>query len=213
MERYDVINRIVEKKNIGTYLEIGVRNPYECFHKINCKSKWSVDPGYESGGDNQATYSYTSDDFFRELDNGNLDLPPYHKWDLIFIDGLHISDQVYRDFVNARNHLSEGGYMVFHDCNPPTHNHAREDYHDHDTPAEGWWNGTVWKAIQRIRTEYDISMATVSSDFGVGVMRFHGELLPRLPHWVNPFYDFKKFDENRVEILNLIEPEQFDQWL
>jgi len=213
MERYDIINEIIQAEGLKTYLEIGLRNPDECFNLIECSLKWSVDPGYESGGNNQATYHYESDEFFEKLRSNELDLPPNMKWDLIFVDGLHISDQVYRDFLNAKEHISSNGYIVFHDCNPPTPHHAREDYRDYETPASIYWNGTVWKAMQKIRTDHFVSMATVSSDWGVGIVRFHRSMLPKLEGNINPFYDFNKFEENRKEILNLIDPKFLKDWI
>ena len=212
MERFEVINEIIKKEGHQTYLEIGLRDPDECYNKINAAYKWSVDPGYESTY-NQATYPYESDDFFNRLRLDSLDLPPNMKWDVIFIDGLHISDQVYRDFLNAKEHITSNGYIVFHDCNPPTCHHAREDYRDFDTPATVYWNGTVWKAIQKIRTDHFVSMATVSSDWGVSVIRFHKEMLTKLNEYINPYYDFNKFNDNRGEILNLIDPADFHEWI
>jgi len=217
MERYDIINEIIKKEGLRTYLEIGLRDPKECFDKINAESKWSVDPGYETDynhmSQNQATYPYESDDFFYKLRLNSLDLTPNMKWDLIFVDGLHISDQVYRDFLNAKEHLTPNGYIVFHDCSPPTCHHAREDYNDFNTPATVYWNGTVWKAIQKIRTDHFVSMVTVNSDWGVSVVRFHKGMIPKLGEYINPFYDFNKFDQNREEILNLIDPSDFYNWI
>ena len=35
MLRYDIINDLIHKNNFKTYLEIGVRNPDECFNLIS----------------------------------------------------------------------------------------------------------------------------------------------------------------------------------
>ena len=43
MNRYDIINELINKHNYKTYLEIGVRNPDECFNLINCETKHSLD--------------------------------------------------------------------------------------------------------------------------------------------------------------------------
>ena len=37
MERYDIINEIISKYNTNSYLEIGVRNPWECFDRSATK--------------------------------------------------------------------------------------------------------------------------------------------------------------------------------
>ena len=219
MERYDIINSIIEKKGYKTYLEIGVRNPWDCFHRINCETKHSVDPGYETGGGpNYATYHFTSDDFFTNLRSGSLDLPADQKWDLIFIDGLHLAYQSYRDFLNSTLHLNENGVIVFHDTNPPTIHHGREDHHDFSTSAEGWWNGTVWKSIQRIRTNpvgldsKEFNMITIDSDWGVTVC-WRDIFVQRISPGYNEFFDYNLFSSKRQEILNLLSVEEFKTWL
>jgi hypothetical protein len=211
MERFDIINEIILKYNTKNYLEIGVRNPWECFDRINCGIKMSVDPGLEIDN-NTATYPYYSDDFFKKLDNDEIDLPKDYKWDIIFIDGLHLADQCFRDFENALNHCSESGFIVFHDASPPTIYHAREDYYDHDTPADGFWNGTVWKTIQKIRTDFDLDLITVDSDWGVTVIK-NKPSYSLISKNINPFYDYNIFSKYRKQILNLISVDEFKHWL
>jgi len=111
MHRSQIINHISQKKSFTKYLEIGVRNPNDCFNSINIELKDGVDPGFENPN-NPVKYPYTSDDFFARLENGFLDKSPDFKWDLIFVDGLHLSYQVERDVLNSLNHLSEDGVIV-----------------------------------------------------------------------------------------------------
>ena len=40
------------------------------------------------------------------------------KWNLIFVDGLHVREQVIKDAQNAILHLSSGGLVVLDDCWP-----------------------------------------------------------------------------------------------
>jgi len=127
--RIDIINFLSNKFGAKNYLEIGVRNPWECFDHIICENKDSVDPGFENA-ENNVKYKYTSDEFFRLLESGKLDKEKDFKWDLIFIDGLHTSYQVEIDIRNSLKHLSENGTIILHDCNPPTEYHARADYND-----------------------------------------------------------------------------------
>jgi hypothetical protein len=212
MLRYEAINEIIRRNSFTKYLEIGVFYLDECFNQIRCTTKHSVDPGYEvSEGENPATYKFESDNFFELLREGHLNLPRDYKWDVIFIDGLHISDQVYRDFLNSKNHLSKNGFIVFHDCNPPNIQMAREDYYIDGKQFP--WNGTVWKAIQRIRTEFDVDFITINDDWGVGVCRPNGTAAYRLSPELNPFYDYRKFEKHRKEILNLREDSEFLDWL
>jgi len=205
MNRYDIINELIKKYNYKTYLEIGVRNPDECFNLINCETKHSIDPGYEND-ENQVDYPYTSDNFFRLLENKELNLPTTHKWDIIFIDGLHISNQVEKDILNSLNHLSENGVIVLHDCNPPNLWMAREDYII-DGIAHGW-NGTVWKSIYKLRaTRPDLFVCTVDTDYGIGIVKRGKQ---ECCDFNNSFYEYKEFEKNKKEHLNLISIKEFN---
>jgi hypothetical protein len=207
--RIDIINFLSEKFNYKNYLEIGLREPSHCSNHIKCESKDSVDPGLETNN-NQAKYKYTSDNFFSMIDNGLLDKPHDYKWDIIFIDGLHISDQVERDINNALNHLSENGSIVLHDCNPPTEHHARAYYNDHSTTAGDAWNGTVWKAIYKMRcTRPDLDICVVNKDWGCGIIRKGNQTLCQFN---NPYFDYDKFDKNRVNDLNIISNLELPNW-
>lgn len=197
MTRIEIINSLIKKHNYKTYLEIGVRNPTHCFNHIECELKHGVDPGVE--GSFEFTYNMTSDDFFKFNEN---------KYDIIFIDGLHIDEQVYRDILNSLNSLSDNGTIVLHDCNPPTIYHAREDYGDNSTPATGFWNGTTWKAIVKARCEINnIDVCVVDTDWSVGIIRRSENTLKITND--NEFYSYNKFSENRKHYLNLITPSEF----
>ena len=197
MNRVSIINSLIEKNNYKTYLEIGVRNPDDCLNHINCELKHGVDPGVE--GNYPVTFNMTSDEFF-EINKST--------YDIIFIDGLHIDEQVERDIINGLKILNKNGTIVLHDCNPPQIFHAREDYGDHSTPAGGYWNGTVWKAIVKVRSEVDgIYTSVVDTDWGVGIIQ-----KSETPNKIvndNLFYSYNKFSENRKYYLNLISPKEF----
>ena len=197
MNRISIINSLIEKHKYKTYLEIGVRNPDDCLNHINCDLKHGVDPGVE--GDYPVTFNMTSDEFFK-----------INKltYDIIFIDGLHIDEQVERDIINSLSILNKNGSIVLHDCNPPQIFHAREDYGDYSTPAGGYWNGTTWKAIVKVRSEInDIYTSVVDTDWGVGIIQ-----KSETPNKIindNLFYSYNKFSQNRKYYLNLISPNKF----
>lgn len=204
MQRFDIINHLISKYNLKDYLEIGVRNPDECFNLINCQNKHSVDPGYENKTA-KVDFKLTSDTFFKMLENNELTLAPTHKWDIIFIDGLHISTQVERDVINSLNHLNDNGFILLHDCNPEDLWHAREDFYVNGSPQS--WNGTVWKVIYKLRaTRPDLYVATVDTDYGVGVIRRGNQVCC---DYDNPFYEYRQFEKNKKENLNLITVDEF----
>lgn len=191
-KRTDIINFLVRRNGYGSYLEIGVRDASSNFDRIRVDQRESVDPAPR--GD--ATHTMTSDEFFAGLDAGR-------RFDIVMIDGLHLYDQVMRDVENSLAHLSEGGAIVLHDCNPPEEINQVEDY-DGRSP----WNGTVWKAIARLRmSRADLAVCVVDTDWGVGVVaRGEQELVPSVP---DEELTFELLDRRRAELLNLVAPGDF----
>ena len=92
----DLLNALIEKHNLQSYLEIGIRKPADNFGLIKVNRKIGVDP--ECAGTN--ILSLESDKFFNISSE---------KFDLIFIDGLHHADQVKRDFENSLRCLNDNG--------------------------------------------------------------------------------------------------------
>jgi hypothetical protein len=154
---------------------------------IEVDFKESVDPGYEP------THQMTSDDFFNMIDSSI-------KYDIIFIDGLHHNEQVYRDILNSLEHLNENGTIVCHDMNPPFEVCQRQD------SIVGCWNGDCWKAFAKLRCERkDLEMFVMDTDWGLGIIRNGNQELISIPSDIDYWY----FSENRKEILNLISVEDF----
>jgi hypothetical protein len=205
--RYDVINCVIAKRfpDSCRYLEIGVRNPADCFDRIPASDKTSVDPGAEFSG-NPASYKLTSDKFFEDLEAGQLALAADYKWDVVFVDGLHLAPQTFRDIENSIAHLSEKGFLLLHDCNPPDWRHAHSDY-EAFRASPTWWNGTVWKALYLFRTKYALASATLDTDYGVGIISKGRACVP-IEH-TNTFFEFGDMKKDRKRQLGLITVEQF----
>ena len=202
-KRTEIINFLLSQSGSRTcYLEIGVRDPEGNYNHIVADQKYSVDPGVEFEA-NPVDFKETSDDFFRMLSAGEI-LSPDLRFDVIFIDGLHLAEQVDRDIVNSLKYIKDDGFVVLHDCNPPTEWHARENYRYHHTPAARAWNGTTWKAFMKWRSDASVHSCCIDSDWGVGIL----SKTRRIGQGVedrSPFYEFSKFSENRKEFLNLID--------
>ena len=191
--RFDIINRIIEKKKFESYLEIGCQSDVN-FSKIIIKNKIGVDP--QSGG----THRMTSDDFFKQNKS---------TFDLIFIDGLHVYEQVLKDIENSLKVLNDNGVILIHDCLPA------KIWHQTIPQTHSSWNGDVWKSIVKSRTRIDIDTYTIEADQGLGLIlkRKNKDLLvDKIENFKNlKFRDYyihhKKFmriiDENDVlEIIN-----------
>lgn len=207
--RTDVLNFLLNTFKTDTkYLEIGVRNPEDNFNSIHAKVKYSVDPGIEFI-ENPVDFKYTSDVFFEKLNNGEI-LDKEIKFDIIFIDGLHLAEQVDRDIKNALDFIIDEGFIVLHDCNPPTEFHASETYSYSLSPSKGYWNGTTWKAFFNYRKRQDIYSCCIDTDWGVGIISKKIKLGE--PSKIsNEYYEFNVFEKNRKESLNLISFEDFKQ--
>jgi hypothetical protein len=192
------------------YLEIGVRNPFENFDLVEATEKYGVDPGYENT-DNPVTFKQTSDDFFDLLDRSEI-LNSDIRFDLVFIDGLHLAEQVDRDIQNSLRYLSDDGYIVLHDCNPPSEYHAREDFKYHLSPAQTCWNGTTWKAFVKWRSDQRLFSCCVDTDWGIGILSPTNNIGSpcRLD---NTFYEYLTFSENRTKQLNLISFSEFNRMI
>lgn len=205
--RTEIINFLLAtKKNETTYLEIGVRNPNDNFNHIEATTKYSVDPGFEFK-ENPVDFKYTSDDFFDKLSNNEI-LSNDIQFDLIFIDGLHLAEQVDKDIINALKYIKIDGFIVLHDCNPPSECHARERYDYLNTPAEDYWNGTTWKAFLKWRCNPSIQSCCINSDWGVGILTKELPIGDSIA-LTNPFFEFDTLDKNRKEFLNLIDFDTF----
>lgn len=201
--RTEVINYLLSVGvSESTYLEIGVRNPEHNFNHINASVKYSVDPGVEFES-NPVDFKMTSDDFFEKLRNSEI-LSADIKFDVIFIDGLHLAEQVDRDIENALHFIKNDGFIVLHDCNPPTEWTARENYEFFHTPALGIWNGTTWKAFLKRRFDPSIQSCCIDTDWGVGILS-KSQRLGNSIEKVNPYFEYGVLDQHRNAHLNLID--------
>lgn len=106
IKNHELLNYFVNRFNYKTYLELGVRNPYDTFYNVDCAHKESVDIDSNS----IPTWNMSTDEFF--------DLFKENKYDLIFIDACHDYEFVKRDFFNSLARLNPNGTIVIDDINP-----------------------------------------------------------------------------------------------
>lgn len=206
-KRTEVINFLLSSMGRETvYLEIGVKDPNYNFNHITSREKYSVDPGVEYKA-NPVDFQMTSDAFFEKLANHEI-LRPGILFDVIFVDGLHLADQVDRDIFNSLKYIKNDGFIIMHDCNPPTEWHARENYNFRHTPAQSHWNGTTWKAFMKWRQDPTVSSCCIDSDWGLGVLTKSRSLGPAAIT-SNPFFEYAQFAANRQESLNLLSFDEF----
>lgn len=141
MTRFKFNQWLINHFGFESYLEIGCQSDLS-FAPIRVRRKIGVDP-YHGG-----THRMTSDAFFTQNKE---------RFDLIFIDGNHHHDFVFRDIVNARKALTPRGIITLHDCWPPSG--AYESLNR---------CGTCWRALAWHRQDADLDIAVGNFDFGVG---------------------------------------------
>ncbi|MCA6478658.1 MAG: class I SAM-dependent methyltransferase [Chitinophagaceae bacterium] len=172
-------------------MEIGVNTPAQpgySHNSIKVKLKHGVDPNVDT------TFKMESDIFFNTYIN--------QKYDIIFVDGLHLYEQAYRDIINSLNYLNEGGTIVVHDCNPIREITQRRER------ASNAWHGDVWKAILKLRIENpNIILYTIDADEGCTIIQKGKQELFQTKE-IN-IYTWDFFNKNRKNILNLISVRQF----
>lgn len=180
--RTELINFLIKKNSLKTYLEIGVQGKVN-FRQIVANRKVCVDPDPKA----EADYIMTSDDFFAQNKS---------QFDLVFIDGLHHYEQVKRDFENALKIISDNGFIVFHDTYPAEEIHTR-------VPRETQlWNGDVYRLACELQTYDGIGFETYTFDHGCTVVWKDPNAKGSA---VNETIDFSYFRNNAKKALRAVE--------
>jgi len=234
LKRYDMIQACIDvikkKKNKVNYLEIGVQTGY-CFFKIKADNKLAVDPDFiiklknkvksyfnNFSNFNNEFFELTSDDFFAQKSDR---IKEIGGLDVVFIDGLHLYEQVIKDIENSLQYLNKGGVILVHDCNPLNENAAVRAYTSAEVAAmnlPGYdyiWNGDVFKAIVGLRaTRKDIDILVINSDHGVGIIT-QGEADSPLTLTETQLanLNYADLDKNRESYLNLKQPGYFPTFI
>jgi hypothetical protein len=203
-ERTDIILYLANRFEYKSYLEIGCQYDVN-FNKV--KNNFEIFVGVDpfSGG----TLRMTSDEFFQQNDQ---------LFDLIYLDGDHTSEQVWKDIVNSLNFLAPSGTVVLHDLNP------RLLEREADLS-----NGDGWKAAVATRLLPDYEIIVVDVDHGCGIIRKRPNT-HRLPDgWHNALVNigslpgrtlpgahslsYEDLDEQREVILRLMSLVEMRQWI
>jgi len=179
MNHVTIMQDLINRNNYKGYLEIGVEQRF-CFDKIECEYKIGIDPD-----PNSRVLCITSDNFFK-----------WNKetFDIIFVDGLHHSEQTIRDINNALACLNDNGTIVVHDCLPTN------ELEQLRPRRQAVWTGDVWKAWMYLRRRADLSMYVIDCDYGCGIIK-KGSQVPLIIE--NPTYN--ELVNNKVQWLNLVE--------
>ncbi|HEY1880828.1 MAG TPA: class I SAM-dependent methyltransferase [Caulobacteraceae bacterium] len=149
-DRKAVVRALIQATGARSYLEIGCAENL-LFDTVQADRKVGVDP--VQGG----THRMTSDTFFAANEE---------TFEVVFIDGLHLYDQVRRDVASALKVVPACGWIAVHDMFP-------RDWIEEHTPqiSTSRWTGDPWKVgFELIRTA-GVEFRLLSIDHGVGVIR------------------------------------------
>lgn len=212
MNRIDIIQKIIDKSEADTYLEIGI-GKLECFLELKVKRKIAVDPilnvlstkaikTFEKRSIH--IVPHTSDFFFEHY-------KLFKGLDVVFVDGLHTYQQSLNDINNSLGKLNNKGIIVVHDCLPPNAAAAypaKSYSHAASLSLEGWtgeWCGDVWKSICYLRSfRKDLHVFVLDTDYGLGIItKGIAENNLNLTSADIDMYTYLDFIKNKEELLNI----------
>jgi hypothetical protein len=160
---YHVLRWTHEILRPANYVEIGVHRAISLVQAnrgtpcIGVDPEPSIDEQYEREIERKipATkiYELTSDEFFARYDLRDL---LGGAVELAFIDGLHLFEQVLRDFAHLETYSAAGSVFLLHDCLPLDEVTASRER------TTDFYCGDVWKAALALRRRRpELEMVTV----------------------------------------------------
>jgi len=176
------------------YLEIGVEYGYN-FDNVHFQNKIGVDP--DPKFENESLIKLTSDQFFET----NCDF-----FDTIFIDGMHQTEYVLRDFNNSISKLNNNGIIFIHDILPLNYNEQLKipNKHVYENGILKYlepWTGDVWKVAYYLlkyhSADFEFKYYNNENYRGVGVFKIVNKFnIPESSiHEINDFDYYKDFGE------------------
>jgi hypothetical protein len=136
-------------KSCDSYLEVGVAQGLT-LEQVRVKTKIGVDPtpqfDLQKLPKGTVFYQVGSDSFFAQHAQGR-------KFDLIFLDGLHLWTQTYKDLLNSLSHGKSGSIILLDDVIPDNELSAFPDWDEALRLKEAaghldsHWQGDVYKVL------------------------------------------------------------------
>jgi hypothetical protein len=173
ISRAGVVQAVLNLFDNADYLEIGV-NQGKTFNSLVAGTKVAVDPKFLFDHEDVAAtvagtsfWQTTSDDYFGTIAG------PDTAFDVIYLDGMHTSEQTIRDLVNATLFLKPAGVIVIDDVFPCSYvaslaerQHTRIIRRATGDTA-GAWMGDVYRLVFFVETFcQQFSYSTVNNNHG-----------------------------------------------
>jgi hypothetical protein len=157
--RHELLQQLHELLQPKVYLEIGVQHGWS-LQLSKAPISIGVDPNPIVSvplGDHHAVVKMTSDDYFAEDWGSAGPSGSSQPIDLAFIDGMHLAEFAWRDFLNVAKYCHAGSVVVFDDVLPYTSEMAAREI------CPGDWTGDVWKVFYELRRETDYVLQLVDT--------------------------------------------------
>jgi len=159
MNKQQIINYLIRKYNLKSYLEISTPTTSFVYPEIICDEKTIV------------CYGINQPKLREDIEINELSLDEYKnmkfdkKFDIIFVDPYHSFNQSYYDIELAYSLLSENGFIVVHDCYTTIRYLLNPDY------QYGAWCGETYKAFLNFNINHpEYLLFIVDCDFGCGII-------------------------------------------
>ena len=185
MTRIDIVNKFISARGYRSYLEIGTSG-YNSPPEVKCSRKVGVVVDTPVDG------KTASDTFFA----ANTE-----KFDVVFVDGLHLCEHCLRDIEGAMSALNPGGVVLVHDCLPSSPSMAGRDR------VNGAWCGDVYRAVAWYFARSPYLCYTIDADYGVGVIdttRMSAGAEP-FPHASMAELTYDEFVRNRATLMHVLQ--------
>lgn len=196
MDSGDVINRLCLTNKSHSYLEIGICRG-TTFRQVNITDKTGVDP-YPKLSDVELAKMrieiLTSDEFFSRNNR---------KFDFIFLDGLHTSDQTAEDFVNSIQCSNKKTIWLIDDVFPDSNAASARSLKKYrmarffevlmnrnNTPVG--WQGDVFRMIEKI--------SILKGYFTYSTICEPGFRMQTVVAWNSARFQNRNFDEVRDDL-------------
>lgn len=155
MRYLEYLDRLHQSRQVKRYLEIGTQKGkslrYARERAISIDPAYRIDVAAWGRKPGMHLFEMTSDDFFALHDPARILGGPI---EMAFIDGMHLSDFVLRDFINVERYSSPDGAIILHDAIPMNFEVAERDRRPkerQDRELARAWTGDVWRVLPILR--------------------------------------------------------------
>ena len=200
-----ILKRFHELLQPTAYVEIGVARGETLAFALPETKAVGIDPDPKIShqlSDKTEVFPFTSDAFFDKYDLQKI----ANGFELAFIDGLHLFEQVLKDFINIERCASKDTIVLLHDTIPPDELSGSREY------IKPCWAGDCWKIVPCLKAyRPDLQIFTLTSKptgltMVTNLAPSSTILAEKYNEIVSEFVDlpYRELEKDRDNVLNLI---------